>query len=114
MIIDNATICSKTTGKPYIDTETGFPMEQHYYYARAKTCQVRPLSQDSLARAGSGLPAESIVYEVLIDAADWDDYKQSTSVFIEWYDQTGYIEAQVISTEYLQAVNQYKLICRYK
>lgn len=113
MIIDNATIYSKNSGKPDIDSETGYPREQGPDKFQQTPCQVRPLSQDFLARAGSGLPAESIIYEVLIDAADWDYFKKSTAVMIEWYDQE-YIEAQVISTEYLQAVNQYKLICRYK
>lgn len=113
MIIDNATITCKSPGKPYIDSETGYPREQYPDKYQATPCQVRPVSQDLLARAGSGLPVESIIYEVLIDAADWDYFKKSTAVTIEWYDQE-YIEAQVISTEYLQAVNQYKLICRYK
>lgn len=113
MIIDNATITCKSPGKPYIDSETGYPREQYPDKYQATSCQVRPVSQDLLARAGSGLPVESIIYEVLIDAADWDYFKKSTAVTIEWYDQE-YIEAQVISTEYLQAVNQYKLICRYK
>lgn len=113
MIIDNATITCKSPGKPYIDSETGYPEERYPDKYQATPCQVRPVSQDLLARAGSGLPAESIIYEVLIDAADWDYFKKSTAVTIEWYDQE-YIEAQVISTEYLQAVSQYKLICRYK
>lgn len=113
MIIDNASIYSKNSDKPSIDNETGYPSEKHPYKFQATPCQVRPLSQDLLARAGSGLPVESIIYEVLIDAADWDYFKKSTAVTIEWYDKE-YFDAQVISTEYLQAVNQYKLICRYK
>lgn len=113
MIIDNATIYSMISGKPDIDSETGYPMERCPYIFKAPPCQVRPVSQDLLARVGSGLPVESIIYEVLIDAADWDYFKKATAVTIEWYDQE-YFEAQVISTEYLQAVNQYKLICRYK
>lgn len=114
MIIDNATIYCKNPGKPDIDSETGYPREQDTDKFQVTPCQVRPLSQDFLARAASGLPAESIIYEVLIDATDWDYFKNSTAVTIEWYDQGGYIEAQVISTEYLQSVSQYKLICRYK
>lgn len=113
MIIDNATITCKSPGKPYIDSETGYPEERYPDKYQATPCQVRPVSQDLLARAGSGLPIEAITYEVLIDAADWDYFKKSTAVTIEWYDQE-YIEADVISTEYLQAVNQYKLICRCK
>lgn len=113
MIIDNAKIYSKTEYKPRIDESTGYPMNVYTYNREEVLCQVRPVSQDLLARAGSGLPVESIIYEVLIDAADWDYFKKSTAVTIEWYDQE-YFEAQVISTEYLQAVNQYKLICRYK
>lgn len=112
MIIDNATIFCKNSDKPEIDYETGYPREQAPHKFQESPCQVRPVSQDLLARAGSGLPVESIIYEVLIDAADWDYFKKSTAVVIKWYEE--YIEAQVISTEYLQAVNQYKLICRYK
>ncbi len=113
MIIDNATIRSKDKGKPYIDSKTGYPIGNKNYNYDSHLCQIRPLSQDWLARAGSGLPIESIIYEVLIDAADWKGYEESALVSIYTHNGKSFT-AQVISTEYLQAVNQYKLICRYK
>lgn len=114
MIIDNATIDCKKPGKPYIDDKTGYPYERHQnYHSERIYCQVRPISQDLLARAGSGLPIESTVYEVLIDAADWKGNEESSLVLIQLRSGKNF-DAQVISTEYLQAVNQYKLICRYK
>lgn len=114
MIIDNAIIYSQKTGKPDIDSETGYPNERYSYYGRMRIyCQIRPLSQDLLARAGSGLPIEATIYEVLIDAADWKQFEESSIVQIYFHSGKNF-DAQVISTEYLQAVNQYKLICRYK
>lgn len=113
MIIDNATIKSKTEYKPRVDESTGYPMDGYTGNRKEVLCQVRPVSQDLLARAGSGLPVESIVYEVLIDAADWERFEAASSVSVTFYNNQ-YFTADVISTEYLQAVNQYKLICRCK
>ena len=113
MIIDNATIRSKTEYRPRIDESTGYPRDVYTYNREEVLCQVRPISQDLLARAGSGLPVESIIYEVLIDAAAWEQFKEASIVSVVFHSGVGF-EAQVISTEYLQAVNQYKLICRYK
>lgn len=113
MIIDNAKIYSKTEYKPRIDESTGYPMNVYTYNREEVLCQVRPVSQDLLARAGSGLPVESIIYEVLIDAADWERFGAASTVSVTFYNNQN-ITADVISTEYLQAVNQYKLICRCK
>lgn len=113
MIIDNAKIYSKTEYKPRIDESTGYPMNVYTYNREEVLCQVRPVSKDLLARAGSGLPVESIIYEVLIDAADWERFEAASTVSVTFYNNQN-ITADVISTEYLQAVNQYKLICRCK
>lgn len=113
MIIDNAKIYSKTEYKPRIDESTGYPMNVYTYNREEVLCQIRPVSQDLLARAGSGLPVESIIYEVLIDAADWERFEAASTVSVTFYNNQN-ITADVISTEYLQAVNQYKLICRCK
>lgn len=111
MIIDNATIYCKNSDKPSIDYETGYPKEECPDKFQVTPCQIRPLTQDLLARAGSGLPIEAITYEVLIDAADWDYFKKSTVVSIEPYSGE-HFDVHVISSEYLRAVNQYKLLCR--
>lgn len=95
-------------GREYDDD--GYPVQQTTQWSPAVPCQVVPLQYDrTVLSSTSETPVIIARYEVLINARH---YKDADEVRITDTRSGRTEELRVISSEYLRAVSQIKLLCR--
>lgn len=109
MIIANGTIQFKrVVGEGY--DENGYPLPPSEEWTEAKPAQILPASYDALAVSTTTDSAYTLAkYEVLIEERD---FAKSDEVKLANSDLQATAIHRVVSSEYLRAVRQYKLLCR--